>query len=190
MQNNHNDTHNLAVNYRIGLGSENAPPRSGKGALLSEFKGSKHRLPLSYRSENTPHTNGKEGRGLTDSKPKQRKALGDISNAGKASLGGGNSNGGSKFGGKQLPSGLKFSVHNDSRGISNDGYGASAGKTLSTPSTSKVKAVVRESEWTVSKPEARVDDVEAVMGRTWEEEDVLVQKRAEQRVAKAANPFR
>lgn len=127
---------------------------------------------------------------MTDSKQKQRKALGDISNARKASLGGGNSNGGSKFGGKQLPSGLKFSVHNNSRGISKDGYGASAGKVLSTPSTSKTKAAVRETERTVLKPEARVDDVEAVMGRTWEEEDALVQKRAEQRAAKAANPFR
>lgn len=127
---------------------------------------------------------------MTDSKPKQRKALGDISNAGKLSLGGASSNSGSKFGGKQLPSGLKFSVHSDSRSIGKDGSGASAGKASSTPSTSKAKAVLRESERTVSKPEAHVDDVEAVMGRTWEEEDALVQKRAEQRAAKAVNPFR
>ena len=180
-------TPSLLTNHYTGL-SENAPVLPGKGVPLPEAKGIKQRRPLGFRSENTPHVVvGKVGREV-DSKPKQRKALGDISNARKGSHGGSGSLNGAKLGGKQPPPGLKFSVHSDSR--HKDGSSASAGKASVPQSISKPRVFTKESEKAIEKPENFVDDVEIVMGRTWEEEDVLVQKKNEQRAAKAVNPFR
>lgn len=171
-----------------GLGSENAPPSSRKGGPLSDAKGTKQRRPLGYRSENSQQTVGKVER-VTDSKPKHRKALGDISNSRKGSLGGSGSLNGAKLGGKQVPSGLNFFIHSDSQ--RKDASSASAGKASMPQSVAKPRIVIaRDIEKAVATPESHVDDVEMVMGRTWEEEDALVQKKAEQRAAKALNPFR
>lgn len=180
----------LNLSIKPGPGSENAAPASGKGGLLSDPKGFKQRRPLGFRSENAPRASGKGGVLASDSKPKQRRALGDISNAGLRSASGGSANG-PTLGGKQPPSGLKFAVHSDSK---REGSATRKSKGSAT-GVSKPRAAGRQSEKERERPvlkvEARVEDIEVAMGRTWEEEDRLVQQRDEERAAKKAiNYFR
>lgn len=156
----------------------------GKSAVLSDAKGNKQRRPLGSRSENTPAPG--KGAALTSAtKPKQRRALGDISNAGDGLNSGGSVNG-SKIVGKQPAPRLAFTIHSDAR---DEGPRT---KGLSAPSSARPSngVVVRESERVVSKPDVSVDEVEMPMGRMGDEEELLVQRRAEERAAKVNNPFK
>lgn len=127
---------------------------------------------------------------MSDSKPKQqqRRALGDISNAGKVPAGAGSGNGGSKLpSAKKLASGLKFSVHSDPwiQGAVDTGKASAT-----TTKQARVGIAGGEGEGFVKKRAFFVEDIEMTMGRTGDEEEVLVQRRAEERAARSTNPFK
>lgn len=182
--------------------SENPPPPvAGKSALHADSRGnnSNQRRPLGGRSENV-QASGKGARHVSDSKPKpQRRALGDISNAGKVPGGAGSGNNGSNFlSGKKPASGLKFSVHSDPwqhGGVSSNTTGAgkaSGGGVGGGLKQGKVGAGVAVGEGVrpVKKRAFFVEDIEVAMGRTGDEEEALVQRKAEERAARSTNPFR
>lgn len=152
----------------LGSYSENAPPSAAKGKAGG--------LGLQANSSSKPHP------------LKQRRALVDISNAGKGSAAGlgGSGNASSKLSGKQLTPGLKFTVHSDSRGVAE----APAAKSVKTPAGGgRFKSRVTVRGRSVVGPDGRVDDVEMLLGRTGDEEEVLVERRMEQRATlKYATP--
>lgn len=170
--------------------------------------------PLGGYSENPPPSasKGKTGGGLglslrppnSSSKPQQqkqqRRALGDISNAGKGPPGAGgggshnnSSSSSSSISGpskaKQLTPGLKFPVHSDSSKVS--GAGAAGAKARGGSSSTSTKARVGVKGRVGFRTDGNVEDVEAVLGRTGDEEEVLVERRFEEREArKYSRPFR
>ncbi|CAM9133027.1 unnamed protein product [Scytosiphon promiscuus] len=182
-----------------GLGSsENLPSAPGKGTLKQQHQQRKLK-PLGCYSENAPLSTAKgKGPGLgtlanSSSKPqalKQRRALVDISNAGKgASAGlGGAANASSKPSGKQPTPGLKFAVHSDSRGFG--GTETARAKSAKAPvGGGRFKSKVTVRRRNVVGPDGRVDDVEMLLGRTGDEEELLVERKMEQRAAlKYARP--
>eukprot|EP00752_Nemacystus_decipiens_P013801 g12253.t1 len=175
--------------------SENPPPPSGKGMLQQQQQ--RKLKPLGSYSENAApsaakgHAKGKAG-GLglgllptSSSKPqqKQRRALGDISNAGKLPAGGGgNIPANAKLSSKQPTPGLSFAVHSDA---GKAGAGGTT-KVRGSGSGSRVAVAGAVKGRSAAKPEEHVDDVEMVLGRTGDEEEVLVERKAEQRAAAAA----
>lgn len=167
------------------------------------------RRPLGKRSENAPAAGkGTKGLGfLSDStQQKQRRALVDISNSGNkgssaAAANGSNINGPKTGGGKHLSQGrLKFTVHSDSRLLHGESenilnFGGKSGTVneLADALPASPRFVEKNKQRKpLVKLDAEVDDVEMVMGRTGDEEEVFVQRRVEQRAAaKAAiNPFK
>ncbi len=150
--------------------------------------------PLGSYSENAPPSaaaaKGKAG-GLglqpgSSSKPqqKQRRALGDISNAGKGLAGAaGAGNGSQKLSGKQLTPGLKFVVHSDSGKAGGAPQKARAPSAASSKPTTKAAAAVKGRS--MVRPDGQVEDVELALGRMGDEEEALVERREEQRAARA-----
>ena len=157
--------------------------------MLQQQQQQRKLKPLGSYSENAPPSAAKSkgkvgGLGLlptSSSKPqqKQRRALGDISNAGKLSAGG-SGNAPAKLSGKQPTPGLSFAVHSDA------GKAGGAGVAKARGSGSRVAAAAAVKGRSAARPEEHVDDVELVLGRTGDEEEVLVERRAEQRVAASA----
>lgn len=147
----------------LGSYSENAPPSAAKGKGKAASLGL---LPIS--SSKQPQQ-------------KQRRALGDISNAGKL-LTGGSGNAPAKLSGKQPTPGLSFAVHSDSGKAS----GPDSGTTKATGSGSRIAAAAAVKGRSAVRPEEHVDDVEVALGRMGDEEEVLVERREEQRAAAAA----
>lgn len=148
--------------------------------------------PLGSYSENAPPSAAKPkgkacGLGLLPAsssklQQKQRRALGDISNAGKLAAGlgpgGASSKAPPKLSGKNPTPGLSFAVHSDS--------GKAAGTTKSRGSGSRAVAAATVKGRSAVRPEEHVDDVEVALGRMGDEEEALVERRAEQRAAAAA----
>ncbi|CBJ28964.1 expressed unknown protein [Ectocarpus siliculosus] len=169
--------------------SENPPSASGKGILQRKLK------PLGSYSENAPPSAAKGkaaggGRGLgglppnSSAKKQPRRALGDISNAGNGPPPAATNNAPSKLSGKQqlLTPGLKFTVHSDSN--------KAAGGAVR-PRGAGSRVVASGSGKNVVGSNGRVDDIELPLGRTGDEEEVLVERRAEERAAeKFARPHR
>lgn len=140
---------------------------------------------------------------MPDAKPKQqqqpRRALVDISNAGNGPAGAGSGNGGSKLSsGKKSASGLNFSVHSDPWKQGTVGTGKVSGTTTTTggggsgiaSKQAKVEVAGGEGEGFAKKHAFFVEDIEMVMGRTGDEEEVLVRRLAEERAARSTNPFK
>ncbi|CAM9508145.1 unnamed protein product [Ectocarpus sp. 4 AP-2014] len=169
--------------------SENPPSASGKGILQRKLK------PLGSYSENAPPSAAKGkaaggGGGLgglppnSSAKKQPRRALGDISNAGNGPPPVATNIAPSKLSGKQplLTPGLKFAVHSDSN--------KAAGGAVR-PRGAGSRVVASGSGRSVVGSNGRVDDIELPLGRTGDEEEVLVERRAEERAAeKFARPHR
>ncbi|CAM9961268.1 unnamed protein product, partial [Ectocarpus sp. 12 AP-2014] len=169
--------------------SENPPSASGKGILQRKLK------PLGSYSENAPPSAAKGkaaggGGGLgglppnSSAKKQPRRALGDISNAGKGPPPAATNNAPSKLSGKQplLTPGLKFTVHSDSK--------KAAGGAVR-PRGAGSRVVASGSGRSVLGSNGRVDDIELPLGRTGDEEEVLVERRAEEKAAeKFVRPHR
>ncbi|CAM9115876.1 unnamed protein product [Hapterophycus canaliculatus] len=178
--------------------SENLPSASGKGMLKQQQQQQQQQQqrklkPLGSYTGNAPPSaaKGKAGGlgGLANSasKPqplKQRRALVDISNAGKAPAAGPGSAGNAAFKlpGKQRTPGLKFTVHSDSRG-SGTGAAAPSKSAKAAAGGGSFKSRVAARGRSVVGPDGCVDDVEMLLGRTGDEEEVLVERKMEQRAA-------